>query len=255
MLHFLHNFVYYLTLEVIGPNAHEMEAGLQEARDMDQVICYLCVDSNNTRWKGGRHGGVGGRGWGSRGLGRMEEVKEGEEESKWAKVNLCWKLVIEDFTGDDNEGSINASMHLGQILLLLCSRIIHASNSFLFIILGHLPPSLLFSCVTFFFSSCPLFSLFFFLLSLSCFVRFWHYTSDFLTRVWSNVCLHRRYVIVHWCACIYSWGHFPFIFLFRFVSFPSPNSSHFLLGLAQDSYEVNDDMFAVRRSNETIHQQ
>jgi hypothetical protein len=37
MLHFLHNFVYYLTLEVIGPNAHEMEAGLQEARDMDQV--------------------------------------------------------------------------------------------------------------------------------------------------------------------------------------------------------------------------
>ena len=37
MLHFLQNFVYYLTLEVIGPNAHEMQTGLAEARDMDQV--------------------------------------------------------------------------------------------------------------------------------------------------------------------------------------------------------------------------
>jgi Gamma tubulin complex component C-terminal len=43
MLHFLQNFVYYLTLEVIGPNAHEMETGLQEALDMDQVRrCAVC---------------------------------------------------------------------------------------------------------------------------------------------------------------------------------------------------------------------
>ena len=38
MLHFLQNFVYYMTLEVIGPREHEMQAGLSEARDMDQVL-------------------------------------------------------------------------------------------------------------------------------------------------------------------------------------------------------------------------
>ena len=45
MLHFLQNFVYYLTLEVIGPNAHEMQTGLAEARDMDQVrhCVYMCM--------------------------------------------------------------------------------------------------------------------------------------------------------------------------------------------------------------------
>ena len=42
MLHFLQNFVYYLTLEVVGPNAHEMQTGLAEARDMDQV-CLMSV--------------------------------------------------------------------------------------------------------------------------------------------------------------------------------------------------------------------
>jgi hypothetical protein len=47
----LHNFVYYLTLEVIGPNAHEMEAGLQEARDMDQVrlrYAMLCCKAQHS---------------------------------------------------------------------------------------------------------------------------------------------------------------------------------------------------------------
>ena len=38
MLHFLQNFVYYMTLEVVGPREHEMQAGLAEARDMDQVL-------------------------------------------------------------------------------------------------------------------------------------------------------------------------------------------------------------------------
>jgi hypothetical protein len=38
MLHFLQNFVYYMTLEVIGPREHEMQVGLAEARDMDQVL-------------------------------------------------------------------------------------------------------------------------------------------------------------------------------------------------------------------------
>jgi gamma-tubulin complex component 2 len=38
MLHFLQNFVYYVTLEVIGPRQHEMQAGLKEATDMDQVL-------------------------------------------------------------------------------------------------------------------------------------------------------------------------------------------------------------------------
>lgn len=38
MLHFLQNFVYYVTLEVIGPRGHEMQAGLADATDMDQVL-------------------------------------------------------------------------------------------------------------------------------------------------------------------------------------------------------------------------
>lgn len=38
MLHFLQNFVYYVTLEVIGPRGHEMQAGLKDATDMDQVL-------------------------------------------------------------------------------------------------------------------------------------------------------------------------------------------------------------------------
>jgi gamma-tubulin complex component 2 len=38
MLHFLQNFVYYMTLEVIGPRSHEMHTALSEVRDMDQVL-------------------------------------------------------------------------------------------------------------------------------------------------------------------------------------------------------------------------
>lgn len=38
MLHFLQNFVYYMTLEVIGPRAHEMQLGLAQATDMDEVL-------------------------------------------------------------------------------------------------------------------------------------------------------------------------------------------------------------------------
>jgi len=38
MLHFLQNFVYYMTLEVIGPRGHELEAKLDEAEDMDVVL-------------------------------------------------------------------------------------------------------------------------------------------------------------------------------------------------------------------------
>lgn len=38
MLHFLQNFVYYMTLEVIGPRSHEMHTGLAEVKDMDQVL-------------------------------------------------------------------------------------------------------------------------------------------------------------------------------------------------------------------------
>ena len=38
MLHFLQNFVYYMTTEVIGPRGHEMLAELASSRDMDQLI-------------------------------------------------------------------------------------------------------------------------------------------------------------------------------------------------------------------------
>ena len=38
MLHFLHNFVYYISLEVISPRGHEMKEGLAEAVDMDEVL-------------------------------------------------------------------------------------------------------------------------------------------------------------------------------------------------------------------------
>lgn len=38
MLHFLQNFVYYMTLEVIGPRAHEMQTGMANAQDMDEVL-------------------------------------------------------------------------------------------------------------------------------------------------------------------------------------------------------------------------
>lgn len=37
MLHFLQNFVYYMTVEVIKPRDHEMQVGLSSARDMDEV--------------------------------------------------------------------------------------------------------------------------------------------------------------------------------------------------------------------------
>lgn len=38
MLHFLHNFVYYISLEVIGARGHEMREGLAQAVDMDEVL-------------------------------------------------------------------------------------------------------------------------------------------------------------------------------------------------------------------------
>jgi len=38
MLHFLQNFVYYMTLEVISPRAHEMKEGMLNAKDMDEVL-------------------------------------------------------------------------------------------------------------------------------------------------------------------------------------------------------------------------
>ena len=38
MLHFLQNFVYYVTLEVIGPRGHELEEALRCAGDMDEVM-------------------------------------------------------------------------------------------------------------------------------------------------------------------------------------------------------------------------
>ena len=68
----MHNFVYYLTLEVIGPNAHEMEAGLQEARDMDQVMLWCGVV-----WCAEVCCGV--CGWIGRGKSRGESDGEGEE--------------------------------------------------------------------------------------------------------------------------------------------------------------------------------
>ena len=38
MLHFLQNFVYYVTLEVIGPRGHELEEWLDKAEDLDEVM-------------------------------------------------------------------------------------------------------------------------------------------------------------------------------------------------------------------------
>jgi hypothetical protein len=38
MLHFLQNFVYYMTLEVIGPRGHELESLLDGAEDLDEVM-------------------------------------------------------------------------------------------------------------------------------------------------------------------------------------------------------------------------
>jgi Gamma tubulin complex component C-terminal len=38
MLHFLQNFVYYMTLEVIGPRGNDMQEGMSVAEDMDEVI-------------------------------------------------------------------------------------------------------------------------------------------------------------------------------------------------------------------------
>lgn len=38
MLHFLQNFVYYMTLEVIGPRSHELEEALTQAGDIDEVL-------------------------------------------------------------------------------------------------------------------------------------------------------------------------------------------------------------------------
>ena len=43
MLHFLQNFVYYMTVEVIKPRDHEMQVGLASARDMDEVSCLLAL--------------------------------------------------------------------------------------------------------------------------------------------------------------------------------------------------------------------
>ena len=38
MLHFLQNFVYYMTLEVINPRGHEMMTEIAAARDMDELL-------------------------------------------------------------------------------------------------------------------------------------------------------------------------------------------------------------------------
>ena len=38
MLHFLQNFVYYMTVEVIKPRDHEMQADMARATDMDEVM-------------------------------------------------------------------------------------------------------------------------------------------------------------------------------------------------------------------------
>ena len=38
MLHFLQNFVYYMTVEVISPRAHEMTAG-----DVWPIIIYIYI--------------------------------------------------------------------------------------------------------------------------------------------------------------------------------------------------------------------
>ena len=38
MLHFLQNFVYYMTLEVIGPRGHELHTDLAAATDIDHVL-------------------------------------------------------------------------------------------------------------------------------------------------------------------------------------------------------------------------
>ncbi len=38
MLHFLQNFVYYMTLEVISPHSHQLQEAMRYAEDMDQVM-------------------------------------------------------------------------------------------------------------------------------------------------------------------------------------------------------------------------
>lgn len=38
MLHFLQNFVYYMTIEVFTPRSHEMESAMSQARNMDDVL-------------------------------------------------------------------------------------------------------------------------------------------------------------------------------------------------------------------------
>jgi gamma-tubulin complex component 2 len=38
MLHFLQNFVYYMTIEVFTPRSHEMVSAMSSAKDMDEVI-------------------------------------------------------------------------------------------------------------------------------------------------------------------------------------------------------------------------
>ncbi len=44
MLHFLQNFVYYMTVEVIKPRDHELHESLATAQDMDEVrVYFLCT--------------------------------------------------------------------------------------------------------------------------------------------------------------------------------------------------------------------
>jgi gamma-tubulin complex component 2 len=38
MLHFMQNFVYYITLEVIGPREHELQEALSSCEDMDGLL-------------------------------------------------------------------------------------------------------------------------------------------------------------------------------------------------------------------------
>jgi gamma-tubulin complex component 2 len=40
MLHFLQNFVYYMTFEVIYPRSHEMESSMTTAKDVDEMLMY-----------------------------------------------------------------------------------------------------------------------------------------------------------------------------------------------------------------------
>mmetsp|Transcript_109 Transcript_109/g.209 ORF Transcript_109/g.209 Transcript_109/m.209 type:complete len:347 (-) Transcript_109:98-1138(-) len=38
MLHFLQNFVYYMTIEVFTPRSHELQTAMEDAKDMDEVL-------------------------------------------------------------------------------------------------------------------------------------------------------------------------------------------------------------------------